>query len=333
MRKIGQWMAFGCLLLLFAACEHKELCYEHPHVKTVRVAFDWTYAPNANPEGMCVFFYPVDSTQSVRRFDFSGKQGGQIEIEVGEYKVICYNNDTEAVLFKGTNEFETNERYTREGDIFESIYGSAANAAPRAKGAEDERVVISPDMMWGATAEPVVITDFGISYICVPEKDKDQVSVENSEYVITLYPREEVCTYTYEIINIQYLHHVTQSCGTLSGLSGNHFPVYDRLGDECVTVPFEAHSDGSSKITGKFYTFGHHPNNTEKHLFVLYVWLKDNAKYYYTFDVTDQVNNAPDKRHVHIVIDDLVLPKPIENGGGFNPSVDDWISEEHDILL
>ena len=45
-------MRFWTLLALLAmtACEHKELCYEHPHVGFVRVLFDWSQLPGANPE-------------------------------------------------------------------------------------------------------------------------------------------------------------------------------------------------------------------------------------------------------------------------------------------
>ena len=47
-------MRFWTLLALLAmtACEHKELCYEHPHVGFVRVLFDWSQLPGANPDCM-----------------------------------------------------------------------------------------------------------------------------------------------------------------------------------------------------------------------------------------------------------------------------------------
>ena len=36
-----------CLVFIFlwiglTACEHKDLCYDHPHFAKVRVVFDWT---------------------------------------------------------------------------------------------------------------------------------------------------------------------------------------------------------------------------------------------------------------------------------------------------
>ena len=43
---------YALLAMILFSCEHKELCFHHPHVVTVRVDFDWKNAPQANPEGM-----------------------------------------------------------------------------------------------------------------------------------------------------------------------------------------------------------------------------------------------------------------------------------------
>lgn len=108
MKKNLQYVMLCTLaILIFSSCEHKELCYDHPHMATVWVEFDWMDDPDANPEGMCVYFYPMDGKGSMRRFDFKGMMGGHIELAMGKYRVLCYNNDTEAVLFGGTNRFET----------------------------------------------------------------------------------------------------------------------------------------------------------------------------------------------------------------------------------
>ena len=305
------WLTMICLVL--QSCEHKELCYHHPHTKTISVAFDWRDAPNASPEGMCVFFYPLEGEDTQpRRFDFSGKEGGTIDIQEGKYRVLCYNNDTEALLVRGADSFDTHEGYTREGSIFESVYGSRANQAPRAKDTEDERVVICPDMMWGCTALDVEITDTGISYLCFPESEKDKwigLPPITDEQVITLYPHELVCTYTYEVRNAKNLKYVTKMCGSLSSMAPSIF------------------------FTGGFLTFGHNEKNTRHHKMVLYVWFSDGSKYYYTFDVTDQIHNAPDKRHVHIILEAPEFPQPIANGNGFQPSVDDWLEVEESIIM
>ncbi len=328
-------------IAMLTACEHKELCEIHPHVKTVRVVFDWQDAPDANPEGMCVFFYPV-SGGNPQRFDFAGTTGGEIQIQVGEYRVLCYNNDTEAVLFRGSDKFDTHEGYTREGSLFESIYGNASQHAPRTQGTEEQPVVISPDMMWGCTASDVTISDKGIRYLSLSlaaSRAGDHSHTESVEQVITLYPHEQVCTYTYEVRNIKYLKHVTQVCGSLSGMSGALSFASEELDGRSVTIPFAAASDGVSSITGMFYTFGHDEANTDPHHMTFYVWMDDGKKYAYgidageKFNVTEQIHTAPDKRHVHIIIDGLDLPQPIENGGGFDVSVDDWDVIEEDIIL
>lgn len=307
---------------ILSSCEHKDLCYDHPHTATIKVAFDWTNAPNANPDGMCMFFYPLKEEEGkMQRFDFRGKNGGEINIQTGKYRVICYNNDTEAMFFRGMEHFDTHEGFTREGSIFESVHRSAATKAPQAKDMEDECVMICPDILYGCCAFETEIAESA-----------------NTEKIMTLQPHELVCTYTYEIRNVKNLKHATQMCGSLSSMAPSLFFSTEDLGTECVTIPFEAHSDGISTITGKFYTFGHNPENTTEHRMLLYIWMDDGNKYYYgssseKFNVTKQIHTASDKRDIHIIIDGLDLPQPIEDGSGFNPSVDDWQNVEQDINM
>ena len=304
--------------LLLTGCVHKELCYNHPHTVSVRVEFDWRDAPEAAPEGMCVYFYPLDGGGGTR-FDFKGTEGGEVELTVGSYLVLCYNNDTESVQFYNTDDFDTHGAYTREGNVLEPMYGNAANyTAPRADGSEEERVVICPDMMWGSNDTEVYILDM-------------------EENVVTLYPHELVCTYTYEVRNVRNLDHLEQMSGSISGMSGMMTLSSEELDDECVTIPFASHSDGVSLVTGEFYTFGHHPDNVEPHRMVFYAVMDDGKKYCFkgaeNLDVTSQIHEAPDQRHVHIIIDGLDLPQPIEGGSGFDPSIDDWEVVEVEIEM
>ena len=75
------------------------------------------------------------------------------------------------------------------------------------------------------------------------------------------------------------------------------------------------------------------PSARKTHTLTVYAVLSDESKWYYTYDVTDQIHSAPDRRDVHIVLDGLPLPKPIVNGGGFQPDVDDWQSVNVDIEM
>lgn len=332
-------------LMLLSSCDHKELCYHHPHGHNILIKFDWRDAPDANVEGMAVFFYPLDADTRgygtpvgdqdalppapVYRVDL-GPDGGYLrQVPPGKYRVITYNNDTDGVLFDGLNNYDTHRGYTREGSLLEPLYGNTVNRAPAAEGAEGQRVLITPDPMWGYYTADVEVTDYGITYICVPESEKgDYIGkpVTSEDYVITLYPHDLTCLYTYEIRNVKNLPFALQQTATLSGMAPHLYFGSEQLGEEPVTIPFSAYSDGVSNITGRFYTWGHHPEGTAPHIMVLYIWMKGESKgWYYTFDVTDQVHKAPDKRRVHIVIDNLELPTPIgDNDESFDPSVDDW---------
>ena len=36
---------YALLAMILFSCEHKELCFHHPHMVTLRVDFDWKNAP------------------------------------------------------------------------------------------------------------------------------------------------------------------------------------------------------------------------------------------------------------------------------------------------
>ena len=122
--------------------------------------------------------------------------------------------------------------------------------------------------------------------------------------------------------------------GSLSSLAGGLFAGKSETTEELVTIPFEVTvSADKSTLRGGLLTFGHCPSKQNRHRLIVYVILSDESKWYYTYDVTDQIHSAPDQRNVHIVLDGLPLPKPIVNGGGFQPSVDEWQSVDVDIEM
>lgn len=320
------------LIIMLSSCDHKELCYEHPHTATLRLAFDWRNAPDANPDGMHVCFYSADGGKNYM-FNFD-RNGGVIEnIESGRYQLLCYNN-TSGVQSANTHSFGTHELFTRDGNLFEPVLGPG-----NASVAGDERVVICPDKMWGCTATDIVIDDLGVSYVhsSVPDFPTGDFT-SSQKHIITLFPHELTCTYTYEIRNVSNLKHATGMCASLSGMAGSLLMSDESLGQEAVSLPFEAHPGDKLSIVGRFYTFGHHPDSPSPHRMALYVWMDDGRKFVYglsddRFDVTGQVLSAPNRRRVHIIIDGLDLPTPIENGSGFNPDVDDWDIIEEDIVM
>ena len=103
-------MRFWTLLALLemTACEHKELCYEHPHVGFVRVLFDWSQLPGANPECMYVRFFPEEGGRPVQ-YEFTGRDGGTVQLSPGNYRIICHNGDMESTHARNTEAYDTFE--------------------------------------------------------------------------------------------------------------------------------------------------------------------------------------------------------------------------------
>ena len=347
-RVIHAGMTLLCTIalgVLFSSCEHKELCYHHEHYATLRIEFDWRDAPDANPEGMSVFFYPEEPGREPIRFNFKGRDGGEVEVPRGRYRLLTYNSDTPGVLFSGIDDIDAHTAFTRRGDILEPLgvrTKSETDWKLRAEGTENEPVVICPDMMWGCNAVDIEVDKLGVTYICIPESKKDEWIGRppvTTEYVITLYPHELTCIYTYEIRNVKNLDVVSRMSASLSGMSPSLRLFDEELDRECVTLPFDAQVDTETgKIVGRFITFGHHEENPDPHKMMLYLLTKDGRALVFgandeAFDVTSQVHAAPNRRRVHLIIDGLDIPPVPTDPGGYTPGVDDWIEIDRDIII
>lgn len=339
------------LIILFAisftACDHKNLCYHHDHIVTLSLQFDWRDAPEANPAGMAVYFYP-DKGGKPYLFLFDNTKGGEISLPEGRYRAICYNSDTPGITFGGLHDITAHYATTREASLFEPLgmYERPTKAIPYAPGAENERILLCPDELWGCRAIDISITEQGISYICLPLDpnslpEKDNLETTYTHQLITLFPHELTCVYTYEIRNVTNLNQITKMSASLSGMAPKLQIFDEELDRECVTHPFEAVAKPSeNKIIGRFITFGHHEENEQPHRMMLYVWTRDGKQYAYgsqseEFNVTDQVHAAPNKRRVHLIIDGLDIPEPVTppETGDMQPDVDDWGEIFFDIQM
>ena len=298
----------------FSSCEHKELYYPSSPTAEVRVKFDWSAAPGARVEGMCAWFFPEAGGKPVR-CDFTDPAGGTVKIPPGDYRAVYMNNDTEVAQVRGEESVGTLELYTRQSSLLEAV-NSRGN--PPGANPAGEPVVAAPEAVWGGSLGGVRI-----------EMDGNGKAL----HAVVLPVQPLTSTVSLEVLNVENLKYVSAVGASLSGLSGSLFPGSGTLSAVRSTVPFAADPDGVSRITGSMQVFGLSANADTGRTLTLYVILADGSKHYFRFDVSDRVNNAPDKRHIRIVIDKLSLPKPIVNGGGFHPSVDEWGSEEHTLKL
>ena len=303
------------------SCDHKELDRLSASCARVRVLFDWRKAPGASAKGMSLYLYPQTGGDPLR-YDFPNASGGTVEIPFGRYRALFLNNDSETLLLRGTERFASFELYTRTSTLLEPL-GLQGN--PEGANPPDEPVVLAPDALWAGQEDPV---ELSLSDL------RADPTVGDADKEITLYPQGKTCTYTVEIRRVQNLKYTSALSFSLSGLSGNLFAGRGERSSLRSTIPFPAKADGAAeKVTARFLCFGTSTSANPLRTLSLYVILSDGSKQYYTFDVSAQVNEAPDPKNVHILIEGLNLPKPIANGGGFHPTIDEWQSITEEINM
>ncbi|MDE6654979.1 MAG: DUF5119 domain-containing protein [Muribaculaceae bacterium] len=302
------------LPVVFASCRHKDLFTDS--AGQVDVVFDWRNAPDADPASMVTQFFGEPGTASLR-FILQGKDGGTITLPLGSYSAISVNgDDNDWVRLRNVDDIENYETYSIDAQNTQA-YGLSSRALPRAEGTENERMAQAPGMLY------------------TNRQDKIEHYAYGTE-TITFYPEEAVCHYTVDISDVSNLEYVNRAeiDGTISGMAEGFNHGAKLPTDTHVTMPFILSADAKEKtLHSEFLTFGESPHDSGKHILSVYLFLTDGTKWYYNFDVTDQVHTAPDPHHVHIVLSDLSVPHPITDEGGFKPNVNDWQTEEIDLNM
>ena len=319
------------LVMPLVSCNHKEL--EYGGSANVTVQFDWTKAPQASPASMAMMVYSLSSLPVL--ISFQGRNGGSFIVPTGSYQFIGYNDDSHELFTRGDN-YDSFQIYSQHISLssFSPMFAQTRDV-PRAPNTEGQTVIAEPDPLWtSATPEATLVSD-----------------IEN---LLTMTMQDAIKTYHFTITNVENLQYATELAGTISGMSEAWVPSAGHGSDlECI-IPFSLESDGTSTLSGSIRTFGHCPHNTGKegdahndHKLVIYVKMNDGNKYYYTFDVTNSIHatdpggtsssttdpDMPPVTDVDIFLDDVPLPKPLNNGAGIHPEVTEWQEIEVDINM
>lgn len=306
---------FAVLLVSLTACEHKELCYDHPHAGNLQVILDWQLAPDATPASMAFYLFP-DGEEGSLLYELTDRSGGAVRATQGHYRALCLNSDSRLLVSRNTGSWETFEITSSTTPLLPGLatLGVRSEGAPTAPDARNERVAAAVDGLWCDRIE----TSF-------------PVTMEGD--TVILYPASLLCNYSVEIRGAQNLSGVIGVSASLSGMAGGLFAGTGRLSGEAVTVPFEMEADEDQGVLmAAFKVFGHCPLSVQSHTLIVYAVLSDGSKWYYLYDVTDQVHTAPDPCNVHILLEGLPLPQPSQ-GGGFTPSVGEWEEVQIDVAM
>lgn len=312
------WPILSLIGILLTGCDHKDLSlYAIPSVD-VRVEYDWSKAPDATPESMTAVFFRNDGQeQEPVTVAFPGNKGGLLRLPPATYHAISHNGDIYSwALFRGKDQMYDYELYTQDVEYL-SVIGVSVHQLPRSESSSDERIALSPQMIWNSPLRDVKI---------------DSKAQEDIKIVFT--PEEAICYYDVTVINVKNFQYLNDSRidATISGMAegfkhGTHTPTSTPATMVFTLYPVNRASTPDNTLKSSFYTFGEPDGESPVHTVSIYVLFEDGTAGSYHYDVTNQVRNAPDPKHVHILLDGLTLPKPIVNGGGFHPTVDEWETE------
>lgn len=282
-----------------------------PPALTLKIENDWQAAPKADPEGMAYIFFPGFGGEPWR-FDFAGREGGEVSLIPGDYNFVSFNDDTYNVRFREDSGYQGYEAYTGRADD---------SHLPAAVRELDEKLHVCPDMMWGCSYDYVGVKYSGLEY-------GDPV-VESDSYILHCPQRQLTARYSFLIEDVKNLDGVASMSAVFTGLAGSLNLADGAKGDYPCMLPSAAKKSGEDRITGEFLTFGIPSEQTADNYLLLFVVLGDGRKFTYHFDVTPQVRNAPDPLDVKVIIKGLELEESeggSKPGGGFDVSVDGWIS-------
>lgn len=296
-------------LAALTACEPKELCYDHTHAGPVRVDFDWSAEPDAEPEGMRVLFYPANGGTPIVE-NFTSKRGGFADVPPGLYDVVCFNNDTESVLWRNGSSPDALEAYTNATSIEGEGY---AGKAPPQVGNTQETVIRTPDRLWSHR--------------------RNGVQIDGTMQTVVLRPQQLTRSVSWEMATVKNTGNITMIRTVLSGVSGS---CLVGRGTPAPTAASHAadgflHPDDPERLHGEFEVFGC-PNGTAcRHYLTLYCW-SPYGNVLASFDVTGQMHAAAGSRHIHLVVEGS-MEIPSGEGSGFDPGLGDWENNDTDIVM
>lgn len=316
-------LSVGTLFVLAEGCTHKDLNDNAPTTiaDNVEIIFDWSKAPDTKASSMVLYLYP--DSRDMMNYWFTNRDGGIIRSYAGKHTAICHSNDDPyGHHLRNTDSHGEFEIYT-EGTSVLIGQGISARGIPRAEGTEDEPLrVTPPSMIYGA-----MDTEINLRVSALPQS-------------ITFYPEELACRYSVKFVDVENLKNADLRIdATLSSLAGGYYPGRMSPTSEAVshTITLTPNDDLTS-LSAEFFTFGTPAGEDLPHKLCVYIALKDRSGSYYTFDVTDQINNAPDPRNVSIKIHGLKLPElpddpPSPPEGGVSIEIDSWEAFYFDVKV
>ena len=334
-------------------CERRELveASEHVEIKVevnieavanvkVNVYNEHIPLPDLETEMMRVLVYDVDTKNLLSQSFLSSKQvseegnqllSGTLNISHGNYDILVYNFDTPTTQIS----YETNEEsiiaYTQPiPKALRDIYMCPTKGEEENTSDEELDIRYEPD------------------HLVVAHEEGFRISPHDTLVVISTEATTIVDSY-YLQIHVEGMQYASAATAVISGLSpSNHIGLNERTEDHPVAIAFELSKSTDENYEGEnkdvlcavFNTFGKIPDS-DSELYVTFNVIDTGGNLQRYSTSLNEIFDSEDARERHwLLIDEtwtIENPNPgvdpNNQGGGFQPTVDDWEEEFGEIYL
>ena len=336
-------------LLLLSSCEHKELCYKHPHTTEVRVDVDWSrFTRYETPTGMTLMLYPQSSDGSVVTHLTNTTSQAILTLPADRYHLLVFNQSISefgSVTFKDLDKQATAVVVAND---YTSRWYKARN--------ESEKVVTSPEWLGVGNSSDAEVTQ---AMIDAEVEAMLRAGTGNSlPTIASIVPVNIVSTVKIRL-RIRGIQNLRSARAALNGMAGAFHLTSMQPTKDKVTYLMEEWTmkrDEADPTMGVIETTfacfglpdGHHSAAEENMLSISLLLVDNKTIQDFSFNVGDQFrvidlsskNTSLESRQqgaevrLELMVDfdtEITLPDVQPEGGssgGFDAEVEDWGDEE-----
>lgn len=289
------------IAIVLSGCEHKKIHMPSSQPQGVHMMLMWDRYPDANPQGMTLYFFPLGGGK-IWRYDTPGRDGGDVELPIGRYSMLAFNNDLPGVAFSGLTSL------------------SAAKAALRLSSG----AATGSGALYCGVVERLEVTPCGVEYSSAEYPCK-----ECPAGLVRCSPQPRFCSYTLVLEGVKGMERVRQASALLSPMAAEVDMASGSLSASGVGLAISLSETGEGdSMRGATTAFGV-ASGADRITATVRVVRTDGVALAKAYDVTDQVLSAPDPRNVTIVIRGLEIPDgdtplPPDPDVGIDVDVDGW---------
>ena len=327
------------MVMFTTSCEHKDLCYHHPHSSKMRIDVDWAQFDEVTPTGMSVMLFN-ETDGSLHTTALSNDiTHAYFTLTRGEYHSIVFNQSPSefgTVLFHDMDNYHNARVVTNR--YLSRWYVSRSD--------DSREVADQPEWIAADRSHNIVVTDAMVTEAARCYAPGSVVNpIEAQEFVIdTLVPLNIIHTLNVKV-NMTGIQELRSARASITGLAEGYIFSTEMPTTSCVTQLLETwklSSDESDTwegegpipgyITAQITFFGlpdGHCADEDENIFELSLLLVDNkTKVDYIYNVGHLITRDPEKENtwnLELSIGELpnVVPEGA-TGAGFNATVDDW---------